>query len=206
MTIWKCPVTERERTNNNGLLHATVIRDSSQLRQGMADYLLVFRKAPAQQESNLSAKPIARVNGFELYIGSAETDPRKTDYHPSKYARGRSADDSRASIEVWRRYAEPVWWDVNQTDVLNGYRNATGSRDERHICPLQLGLIERAVHIWSNPGDTVYSPFSGIGSEGVGAIRRGRKFIGSELKPEYFKQSISHLDRAVDESAQMTLF
>jgi DNA modification methylase len=198
VTIWKCPVVERERTNNNGLLHKTVLRDRSQLRQCMPDYLLVMRKAPL--DSLMSEKPISEPEGFEYYIGPNEFDPRHSDRHPSRHARGRGKKsggehEHQSSIHIWRRYAEAVWWDIDQMDVLN-YRTAKTDRDERHICPLQLGLIERCVQIWSLPGEVVFSPFAGIGSEGVGAIRQHRKFIGIELKPEYFRDAKTNLKKA----------
>lgn len=202
VTVWKCPVVERERTNNNGLLHKTIKRDSSQVRQGMADYLLTFRKPPAG--TLMSDKPIVRPNGITEYVG--EEDPRRGHVpkmegfhevpkpvpHPSPYSRTPSNDPALA---IWQRYAEPVWWDIDQMDVLN-YRNARTERDERHICPLQLGLIERAVELWSNPGDVVLSPFGGVGSEGVGSLRRGRKFVGVELKSEYFDSACRNLANA----------
>lgn len=190
VTIWKCPVTERERTNNNGLLHKTVKRDSSQIRQGMADYVIVFRKTP--KGSNLADEPIERPNGFEYYIGDDELDPRTYHQHPSPYARLGGHDPALA---IWRRYAEPVWWDIAQTDVLN-VKAARSNKDERHICPLQLGLIRRCITMWSNPGDTVYSPFAGLGSEGVVAIEEGRKFVGGELKQEYFNTAVNNLKGA----------
>lgn len=223
VTIWKCPVTERERTNNVGLLHKTIKRDRSQVRQGMADYLIVMRKPPVG--SLMSDKPIAS-KGLTEYIG--DEDPRTTDLpHPSKYARtGRLTADSvnenevaelakeiagsrettdddiaeatrrlqqeqreaNGSITIWRRYAEPVWWDIDQTDVLNA-KIARTDDDEAHLCPLQLGLIKRAVHLWSDKGEVVFSPFAGVGSEGVGAIEMGRKFVGIELKPEYYEHA-----------------
>lgn len=194
VTIWKCPVTERERTNNNGLLHKTVKRDTSQVRQGMADYLVVFRKPPT--EGLMSDKPIVRVNGFDRYIG---THGPSNAGHPSKFCRKTESD--KPSVDIWRRYAEPVWWDVNQTDVLN-HRIATSEEDEKHICPLQLGLIERAVDLWTAPGDVVLSPFAGIGSEGVGSLRVGRKFVGIELKTEYFEHAKKFL--ASEETKQLT--
>lgn len=202
-TIWKCPVTERERTNNNGLLHKTVKRDSSQLRMGMADYLICFRKPPEPENGLMSTEPVARPNGFSRYVG--QVDFRDNDQHPSPYARKGSAADQ--SIDIWRRYAEPVWWDVDQTDVLN-FRLARSEKDEKHICPLQLDLIERACDIWSNPGEVVLSPFAGVGSEGVGALRAGRKFVGIELKESYFKAACRFLaseERKLSES-QTTLF
>lgn len=190
VTVWKCPVLERERTNNNGLLHKTVKRDSSQLRMGMADYLICFRKPPEPGAGLMSKKPVARPNGFLRYVG--QVGDLSNEKHPSKFARKSKAGTDR-SIEVWRRYAEPVWWDIDQTDVLN-FKLATSEKDARHICPLQLGLIERAVEIWSLPGDVVFSPFAGVGSEGVGALRAGRKFIGIELKPEYVDTAVMFLE------------
>lgn len=216
VTIWKCPVIERERTNNNGLLHKTVCRDSSQVRQGMADYLLVFRRPP--EGTLLSDKPIAREpiieivdeqevvierGGFKRFVGAAEFDPRENRYHPSPYAR--KSPPSAESIAVWQRYADPVWWDIDQMDVLN-YKLAREGQDEKHICPLQLGLIRRVVELWSNPGDVVLSPFAGIGSEGYVAIGEGRKFVGVELKESYFNHARKHLTLAEEALRQQTLF
>lgn len=198
VTIWKCPVVERERTNNNGLLHKTVKRDTSQVRQGMADYLVVFRKPPT--EGLMSDKPVVRPKGFDRYIGQASSSNAN---HPSPYCRKSSADDP--SIDIWRRYAEPVWWDVNQTNVLN-HKLATSDKDEKHICPLQLDLIERAVDLWSSPGDVVFSPFAGVGSEGVGSLRVGRKFLGVELKDSYFESACKFLQSEEDLLSQKTLF
>lgn len=198
VTIWKCPVIERERTNNNGLLHKTVQRDRSQVRQGMADYLLVFRKPPT--EGLMSDKPISSP-GFDRYIG--ELDPRQSKEHPSPYAR--KSKSSAESIDIWQRYADPVWFDISQTNVLN-YKKPTSENDVKHICPLQLDLIERSVHIWSDAGDVVLSPFAGIGSEGVGALRLGRKFVGFELKPEYYEEAIVNLSQAEKELSVPTLF
>lgn len=206
-TIWKCPVVEMERTKNNGLLYKTLKRDSSQSRQGMADYVLAFRKPPAG--TLMSDKPIARglekptlevEPVFDKYIG--ECDPRETDIHPSPYSRDPSAD---ASLAVWQRYAEPVWWDIDQTDVLNT-RQAKDSKDERHICPLQLGLVRRCLQLWSNPGDTVLSPFMGIGSEGVVAVEEGRKFIGFELKDVYWQAACKYLRIAEQKMSEPELF
>jgi len=207
VTVWKCPVTERERTNNNGLLHKTIMRDRSQVRQGMADFLLTFRKPPAS--GLMSDKPVVNFTmveeqdelgnrflvkkpvGFTEYIG--EVDPSVNKKHPSPFSRSSNSQHADGkSIDVWQRYADPVWWDIDQMDVLN-YRTARGDRDERHICPLQVQLIERAVNLWSNPDDVVLSPFAGIGSEGVGSIRQGRKFVGIELKEEYYHQAINNL-------------
>jgi DNA modification methylase len=104
--------------------------------------------------------------------------------------------DRLNSINVWQRYASPVWFDIRQTNVLQ-YREARSEDDTKHICPLQLDVIERSIHLWSNPGDLVMSPFTGIGSEGYCAVKMRRKFIGSELKPEYCKVAIKNLNRAL---------
>jgi len=198
ITLWKCPVTERERTNNNGLLHKTIKRDQSQNRQGMADYLILMRKPPL--DGLLSDKPISN-DGLQEYIGLDNCDPRvEGSYHPSKYARKNVA--SVDSINIWRRYAEPVWWDINQQNVLN-FKIATSDKDAKHICPLQLDVIKRALQMWSLEGEKVFSPFTGIGSEGVCSVEMGRKFIGSELKKEYFDQAIGFLDAAEEKEEEL---
>lgn len=98
-------------------------------------------------------------------------------------------------LDAWERYASPVWMDINRSDTLQ-FRSAREEADERHICPLQLGVIQRAIELWSNPGDTVLSPFAGIGSEGYVAVQNGRKFIGAELKRSYFDQACANLKLA----------
>ena len=108
-------------------------------------------------------------------------------------------------ISVWQKYASPVWMDINPSNTLQ-YRAARENSDERHICPLQLDVIERAVKLWSNPGDTVLSPFGGIGSEGYIAVKDGRKYIGIELKKSYFDLACKNLAAAVEESQALTLF
>lgn len=104
-------------------------------------------------------------------------------------------------VDMWQQWASPVWMDINQTNVLN-VKAARADKDEKHLCPLQLDVIDRALAMWSNPGDKVLSPFMGIGSEGYCAMKSGRKFVGVELKPEYFKQSVRYLD-AVDRQGVM---
>lgn len=98
-------------------------------------------------------------------------------------------------VSQWQQWASPVWMDINQTNTLN-VKMAKDGADERHLCPLQLDLIERAVTMWSNTGDVVLSPFMGIGSEGVSALKLKRRFIGIELKPSYFKHATRYLEQA----------
>lgn len=222
VTIWKDPVTEMQRTKNHGLLYKELCKDSCGSRQGMADYLLVFRNWDGE-----FADPVT-VGGerFGYYIGmeppdagsiaagcgspdgktyNVRPDP-KTGRWPN---RNPFPEDSQAyrdwSIQVWQRYASPVWHDIDQMDVLN-VRAARDDEDEKHICPLQLGLIERCVHLWSNPGDVVFSPFAGIGSELYAAVRAGRKACGIELKPAYFRQASGYLAGLEFEIQKPSLF
>ena len=107
-------------------------------------------------------------------------------------------------VALWQRYASPVWMDINPSDTLQK-ESAREERDERHICPLQLEVIRRALKLWSNRGDTVLSPFMGIGSEGYVALQEGRRFVGAELKGSYFKQAVANL-RAACFGGQASLF
>lgn len=173
VTIWKDPVIEMQRTKNHGLLYKNFQVRGEVCRQGMADYVIVFRKWEGVDVTT-SAKPVKHDRG---------------DY----------------PLEVWQNYASPVWMDINQTNVLN-YQLARENGDEKHICPLQLDVIERCIKLWTNPGDTVLSPFAGIGSEGHEAIRLGRKFIGFELKHGYFTVAVANLKRAEVGQSTPTLF
>ncbi len=199
VTIWKCPVIERARTNSYGLLHNQLSKDSTASRQGMPDYLCVFRKWAGMQPMDFP-KPVRNPKGelgegkryrFESYQGS---EPPEGEFEPRDY-----------SIQVWQRYASPVWFDIVQTDVLND-EGAKSDRDERHICPLQLGVIRRCVHLWTNPDDVVFSPFAGIGSEGVGSLEMGRKFLGIELKASYFQTACKNLRVQEAKELQMEMF
>ena len=108
-------------------------------------------------------------------------------------------------IAMWQRYASPVWMDVNPSRTLQ-YRSARENEDERHICPLQLDVIERGIDLWSKPDDLVLSPFAGIGSEGYVAVSKGRRFVGIELKPSYWNLAAKNLKAAEDLANQLTLF
>lgn len=165
VTIWKCPVVEMTRTKALGLLHKQLLKDSAMSRQGMADYLLVFR-APG-----VNSDPIGRQR-------------------------------AEFPVEQWQKWASPVWMDIRQSNTLN-VMQAREYDDERHICPLQLDLIERAVILWSNPDDVVLSPFMGIGSEGYVALRLKRKFLGVELKSSYFQQAQRYLSDADRNAASL---
>ena len=107
-------------------------------------------------------------------------------------------------VEIWQRYASPIWTDINPSDKLQA-SSARDEQDEKHICPLQLTVIRRALNLWTNPGDTVLSPFMGIGSEGVVSLQGGRRFVGVELKPTWYAQAVKNC-AGVTEEKQMTLW
>lgn len=179
--IWKDPVVAQQRTKSIRLLHKQITKDSTISGQGLADYILTFRKPGENADA---------VDGmFDQYYGS--DDPSSVD---SRVLAGRSAEDAKKwySIEVWQRYASPIWMDIRQTRTLQ-YRGGRDEKDEQHISPLQLDVIERCIELWSNPGDIVLTPFLGIGSEVYGAVDAGRKGIGFELKPSYFSQAVRNI-------------
>lgn len=184
--IWKDPVVAQQRTKSIRLLHKQIEKDSTISGQGLADYMLMFRKPGDNPE------PVA--GRFDRYVGFGNA-PTPVDDRTDK---DRSEAEKWYSIEVWQRYASPVWMDINQTRTLQ-YRGGRDEKDEQHISPLQLDVIERCIELWSNPGDVVLTPFLGIGSEVFGAVSAGRKGIGFELKPSYFaqaKRNIAELDAA----------
>lgn len=167
--IWKDPLIEATRTKSLGLMHKQLLKDSTRCRAGIPDYLVAVRK-PGE-----NASPVAHGTGLDYFVG--ENPPA----------------GGVMSHEIWRRYASPVWMDIDQSNTLQK-GSARDERDERHICPLQLDVIERALVLWSNPGDVVFSPFAGIGSEGYQSLKMGRKFVGIELKPSYYRQAKANLE------------
>ena len=152
-------------------MHKQLCKDSTRSRAGIPQYLLAFRK----DGENLD--PVAHIDGLTEFAG--ENPPTH----------------GTLSHERWRRYASPVWMDINFSNTLNA-KAARENDDERHVCPMALDLIERAIQLWSNPGDVVFDPFSGVGSTGYQAIRMGRKFAGSELKTAYFEQAVKNIGSA----------
>jgi DNA modification methylase len=139
-----------------------------------------------------SARSRVGMPDYVLFFRKDEDNPNPITHDP---------DD--LPVSMWQELASPVWMQVNQTKVLNG-RQAKGDQDERHICPLQLDVIERCLTLYSNPGDLVMDPFNGIGSTGYQAVKMGRRYIGVELKPEYARQAARFLEQAEGQSA--TLF
>lgn len=204
ITIWKDPVTEMEKTNSHGLLHKNFASRSQVVRVGLPDYLMVFAK-PDPESMGEDVKQL-RIPGD--YIGTNPPAPheflnslrqRKPDWYTG------SITEYNYSIAVWQRYASPVWFDIDQTNVLN-FRVARDSQDEKHICPLQLDVSGRAIQMYTNKGELVYSPFGGIGSEGVSALRLGRRFLGVELKDSYHTHAVKFLTEAEELANRPDLF
>jgi len=190
--IWKDPLVQATRTKALSLAHKQISKDSSRCAMGLPDYVVTMRKPGENPE------PIAHGRGFETYYGETpEPSDHKTD----------NARTNKYSHHVWQRYASPVWFDINQTNTLNAVQARDG-RDEKHVCPLQLDTIARCLELWSNPGDTVFSPFSGIGSEGYQSILMGRNYVGVELKQSYYDTAIKNMVRAenVSGTRQMEMF
>jgi DNA modification methylase len=164
VTIWRCPVREMTKTKAHGLLYKQIRADSTFSRQGLPEYLMVFRKWAREGEE---ISPVTHTH---------ESFP----------------------LDQWQEWASPVWMHTRETDVLNATRDP---KDEKHICPMPLDLTTRAITLWSNPGDTVLSPFMGIGSEGFCAMKLKRKFLGVELKDSYFRQACRNIN-AAEKSAE----
>jgi hypothetical protein len=183
--IWKDPVVAMQRTKSIRLLHKQIVKDAAMSGQSIPDELLTFRK-PGENE-----KPIA--GKFDHYVGD---DPPKM-----------GVDATRNSINIWQQYASPVWTDINPANTLQ-FRSARVGEDERHIAPLQLQVIERAMQLWTMLGDIVVDPFAGIGSTGHVALQTGRKFIGFELKKSYYDMDVKILQQTEIEVRQgsRTLF
>ena len=186
VTIWKDPVLAMQRTKAIGLLHKQLKKDSTISRQGIPDYLVVMRK-PGENDDPVEGPLYYFVGDDNL---PDQDEITRCDGSVAKIPRG-----SATVIDVWQRYASPVWFDINQTRTLQ-YQSARASDDERHICPLQLDVIERAMQLWSKEGDVVLTPFLGIGSEAYVAVKMGRKAIGFELKQSYFDLAVRNLEDA----------
>ena len=179
VVIWTDPVLEMQKTKTQRLLYCQLQRDASLTGIGMPEYLCIFRKWGGDESLH---EPIRHYK-----------------------AGGEGIDDSQIiDLPLWQRYASPVWFDIRRTDVLNA-KVARNDRDEKHICPLQLEVIRRAVRLWSNPDDVVFSPFGGIGSEPYVALEQHRRAVAAELKPEYFAQMVRHCEEITDDR-QFSMF
>lgn len=189
--IWKEPLAVRNRTMAKALAHRQIVEDSTLVNVASADYLIPFRK------HGKNPIPVTHDHGLLSYAGESDV-PR--DLLRFRGWKG-SQIENKFSHWIWRRYASCFWDDVRLDRVLR-YREARDGDDEKHVHPLQLDVIERCVVLWSNPGETVMTPFMGVGSEVFGAVANDRKAVGVELKTAYFNQAVKNLKVAVEEEVQ----
>lgn len=187
--VWKEPLTVRNRTLTKALAHKSIVEDSSRCTVASADYLLVFRR------EGTNPVPIAHPHGLTEYAGERKMPAELLPYRNWK---GKQTEN-RFSHWIWRQYASAFWDDVRLDRVLP-YKPARDAEDEKHVHPLQLDVIDRALVLWSNPGETVLTPFMGVGSEVYGAVRAGRRGIGVELKPSYYRQAVKNVEAARTEA------
>lgn len=183
--VWKEPLGVRLRTMAKGLAHKTIVEDSSLCDVASADYLLLFRRDGHNQV------PVSHPTGLHSYAGERQMPAELLKYkgHTGKQT------ENRFSHWIWRNYASAFWDDVRIGRVLP-YKDCKDPEDEKHVHPLQLDVIERVVVLRSNPGETVLTPFLGVGSEAYGAIINGRRAIGIELKRAYFQQAVKNCAEA----------
>jgi DNA modification methylase len=195
--VWKEPLAVRNRTMAKSLAHRQICEDSSLCDNAAADYLLMFRKR------GQNPIPIAHPEGLLSYAGEREIPSELMAYRNWK---GKQTEN-RYSHWIWRQYASAFWDDVRLDHVLP-YKESREEGDEKHMHPLQLDVIERCITLWSNPGEVVATPFMGVGSEVYQAVKMGRRGIGIELKPSYYRQAVRNVKQAFteqDKPEQMNL-
>jgi hypothetical protein len=194
--VWKEPLAVRLRTMAKGLAHKQVVTDASLCDVASADCMLLFRK------DGDNPVPVANPNGLLEYAGERQVPEELLPFRGHK---GKQIEN-RYSHWVWRQYASSFWDDIRIGRTLP-YKEAREEQDERHMHPLQLDVIERVVQLRSLPGETVLTPFMGVGSEAYGAVLNGRKAIGVELKPAYYRQAVRNLaEAALGKKVETTLF
>lgn len=186
--IWKEPLEVRNRTMAKALAHRQIVEDSTQTNVAAADYLIPFRK------KGVNPIPVVHPVGLLNYAGSRQM--------PEELKRLRGFNgkqtENRFSHWIWRNYASCFWDDIRLDNVLP-YLESRDESDERHQHPLQLDVIERACVMWTNEGETVLTPFMGVGSEVYGAVVNNRKAIGCELKPSYYRQAVKNMVKALEQ-------
>lgn len=187
--IWKEPLAVRRRTMQKNLAHMTAVTDSTDCGVASADYLLIFRK---RGENKI---PVSNPVGFLEYAGDDSKMPAEV-----RGLRGFVGDQkqNRFSHWIWRRYASSIWDDVRMGRVLP-YDESRDKDDEKHVHPLQLYVIDRVIQMRSNAGETVFTPFMGVGSEVYSAVKMGRRGVGAELKTSYYNQAVKNLEAAASD-------
>jgi hypothetical protein len=183
--IWKEPLAVRLRTMQKNLAHASLVADSCDCGVASADYLLTFRR------KGKNAVPVTHPVGLLEYAGEK---PMPAELLPYRQWAGKQTEN-RFSHWIWRQYASSVWDDIRMHRVLP-YRDSREQDDEKHVHPLQLDVIDRCVVLFSNPGEKVFTPFMGVGSEVYSPVMLGRKGIGVELKPSYYRQALLNCESA----------
>jgi len=196
ITIWKEPLKVRMRTMVQSLMHKFIVEDTTRCFTAMPDYVLIFTK------NGDSEVPVTHPFGLTEYFGATPFLPEHTEtygnYDDFKKKWKKFDGDPREnklSHITWQRYASSVWDDIRIDNVLP-FKDTKEEDDEKHVHPLQLDVIDRIVELYSNPGETVLTPFGGVGSEVYSPVSMGRKAIGIELKDSYFKQGIENLKAA----------
>jgi DNA modification methylase len=185
-TIWKNPQAQSIRTKTQCLTFSQFVKDSLKSRPALADYLLIFKKGYGSDTPCTGEKQKNSHGAME-----------RSDVPNDNWIDWASPIWLSKEEGIYMPY-QTAWFDILETDTLN-YRMARQEEDERHLCPLQLDLIERCVRLWSNEGETVFSPFAGIGSEGYVSLKWKRNFIGTELKPEYADCANMNCQKALEE-------
>lgn len=180
--IWKEPLRVAIRTRAKGLMHRQIVKDSSFCDVAGADYLLTFRKIGE------NPVPITHPEGLSIYAGQRRPDPALV----HKFKDWDDPKTNKLSHWIWQQYASSVWADIRISNVLE-YKTARDSEEEKHVCPLQMDVIDRCLALWSSPGETLLTPFMGVGSEVFGALKNGRKAVGIELKPSYYRQALRNI-------------
>ncbi len=186
VTIWKDPWLIARRTRMKSLRHKNLVEDSSTVRTAGPDYVLVFKKGGKNTEK------IEHKYGLKTYAGET---PIPEDLLERFLNYKGDQRKNLLSHWIWRRYASPVWMDIRGGRMLP-FADSKETEEEKHVCPLQLDVVERCLTLWSNEGDVVVTPFAGIGSEIYGAVQFGRRGIGTELKPSYYRQMKKNLEAA----------
>jgi DNA modification methylase len=187
ITIWKEPLAYALRTRQLGLQHKQIVKDSSRCHAAGSDYILAFRKGGVNKE------PISNPHGITTYAG-ANSPPSEL---IKKYANWENPRTNKLAHWIWQRYASSVWMDIRPGRLLP-YREAKENEEEKHVCPLQLDVIDRCLQLWSKEGDVTFTPFMGVGSEVYRAFKMGRRPIGIELKPSYYRQALRNLQEGLE--------
>ncbi len=221
ITIWKEPLKVRINTMVQSLMHKFIVEDSTKCYPAMPDYILLFKKKGENQT------PVTHEYGLTHYAGATPVLPEtvqiynranKTnfnngyelwDYITNKYKNHKDPKTNKLSHMIWQRYASSVWDDIRIDNLLE-YKKSTDEKDEKHITPTQLDVMDRLVDLYSNENEVILTPFMGCGTEVFSAVSMGRKAIGIELKDSYYKQAVLNLKEAKsrfdNEKKQLTMF